>query len=170
MMDVSVAHIVAIAAQSRAIGKDNQLLWHVPEDLAHFKRTTLGKPIIMGRKTYDSVGFPLPGRTNIVVSRDPDLAIDGVEVVTSCDAAIALGKQYCQAQCQAELFIVGGAEIYRQTLAATDKIYLSVIGAQVEGDTHYPDLPASDWQLVSEQLFPSKPNEPSFRLEIYTKK
>lgn len=166
MSHITVSQIVAIAANSRAIGKDNKLLWHVPEDLQHFKHTTLGKPIIMGRKTYDSVGFPLPGRTNIVVSRDKTLNIDGVLLVASCEEALAVGKQCCEDQGIAELMVAGGAEIYRQTLAHTDKIYLSEIDVSVEGDTFYPELLSSQWHLESEDVISTSNSTPEFRLKI----
>lgn len=151
MTSITIAQIVAIASGSRAIGKDNELLWHVPADLKHFKQTTMGKPIIMGRKTYDSVGFPLPGRTNIVVSRDASLQIEGVLLVGSCEEAIKVGLRCCEEQSCPELIIAGGEEIYRQTLAQTDKVYLSEIEVEVEGDAFYPELLGADWKQDSKE-------------------
>ena len=169
MTGVVVSQIVAIATNSRAIGKDNQLLWHVPEDLKHFKKTTMGKPIVMGRKTYDSVGFPLPGRTNIVISRDTSLAIEGVIVVDSCEEAIAVGKRCCEEQGLTEFFVAGGAEIYRQTLALTDKVYLSLIDVEVEGDTFYPVLPSSDWALTQQKDVVGEGSELGFVLQVWAR-
>ena len=168
MSDICVSQIVAMAKASRAIGKDNKLLWHIPEDLKHFKRTTLGKPIIMGRKTYDSVGFPLPGRTNIIISRDASLRIEGALVVPSCEAAEA--KRCCREQGVDELFIAGGAEIYRQTLPLTDKIYLSQVDADVAGDTSYPVLAPEDWCLNTEQLFDGGSVASSFTLQVLVRR
>ncbi|RZM29544.1 MAG: dihydrofolate reductase, partial [Pedobacter sp.] len=113
-----VSMVVAIA-ENNAIGKDNQLLWHLPRDLKHFKTITSGHTVIMGRKTFDSVGKPLPNRRNIVITRNTELSIDGVEVVNDLKSALRL----CAAE--EEVFIVGGAEIYKQAMPDTGRIYLN---------------------------------------------
>lgn len=139
-----VSAIVA-AADSNAIGKDNRLLWHLPNDLQFFKRTTLGHPIIMGRKTYESVGKPLPNRRNIIITRQPDYAVEGAEVVHSLQEALAL----CIGN--AEVFIVGGAEIYKQALPILGRIYITRVHTELTGDTFFPDFDEREWVLISEE-------------------
>ena len=143
-----VSAIVA-AAENNAIGKGNQLLWHLPNDLRFFKRTTQGHPIVMGRKTYESVGKPLPNRRNIIITRQPDYTVDGAEVVHSLQEALTLcvGK--------AEVFIVGGAEIYKQALPILGRIYLTRVHADVIGDAFFPDFAEREWVLVSEESHPA---------------
>ncbi|RZL54772.1 MAG: dihydrofolate reductase, partial [Pedobacter sp.] len=111
--------IVVAVSENNAIGKDNQLLWHLPADLKHFKEITTGHPIIMGRKTYDSIGRPLPNRRNIVITRTTNLSIENVEVVNTLEEAISLCKD------EKEIFIIGGAEIYKHALPLTNRIYLT---------------------------------------------
>ncbi len=142
-MDKPLLSIVVAAAENGAIGKDNQLLWHLPNDLKFFKRTTSGHTIIMGRKTYESVGKPLPNRRNIVITRQPDYAAVGVEVVHSLEEALAL----CTTE--ATVFIVGGAEIYQQALPLVGRIYLTRVHAAMEGDSYFPALEEMEWVLVS---------------------
>ena len=131
--------IVVAIAKNNAIGKDNQLLWHLPKDLKHFKEITSGHTIIMGRKTYDSVGKPLPNRRNIVITRQ-NINIEGCEVVDSLDAALALCAN------EPEVFIVGGAEIYKQAMQATDRIYLTIVHQNFDGDTYFPEIKADEWK------------------------
>ena len=142
-----VSAIVA-AAENNAIGKDNQLLWHLPNDLRFFKRTTSGHPIVMGRKTFESVGKPLPNRRNIVVTRQSDYAVEGADVVHSIQEALSLCAD------NAEVFIVGGAEIYRQALPILGRIYITRVHTEVAGDTFFPDIDEQDWVLVSEERHP----------------
>lgn len=145
-MELSV--IVAIA-KNHAIGKDNQLLWHISEDLKRFKTITMGAPILMGRKTYESIGRPLPGRRNIVISLNCDLKISGCECVTSIDEAITSCKN------EKEVFVIGGGEIYKQTLSLADKLYLTVVDYEYDADTFFPQLDMSQWQEVSREDYPS---------------
>ena len=140
---------VVAAAENNAIGKDNQLLWHLPNDLRFFKRTTTGHTVVMGRKTYESVGKPLPNRRNIIITRQAGYTAPGAEVVNSLAAAL----ERCADE--EEVFIVGGAEIYRQALPLLDRIYLTRVHAQPEGDTFFPELGGKDWQLVSEEKHPA---------------
>ncbi|MCH1929773.1 type 3 dihydrofolate reductase [Shewanella sp. A25] len=137
-------HIAMIAAMAnnRVIGKDNQMPWHLPEDLRHFKAMTLGKPVVMGRKTFESIGRPLPGRHNIVISRQADLAIEGVTCVTSFDAAKAAAGE-CE-----ELVIIGGGQLYAELLPLADKLYLTEINLDVEGDTYFPHWDDGQWQVA----------------------
>lgn len=138
--------MIAAAGTNGALGKDNQLLWHLPADLAWFKQTTLGKPVVMGRKTYDSVGRPLPKRRNVVISRNAGLRIIGVEVCHSLDAALILLRD------EPEVMIVGGAEIYRMALPLAHRIYLTVVEIAPEADAFFPELPLAEWRLAEEQV------------------
>ena len=132
--------IVAALGSNRTLGKDNRLLWHIPDDLKRFKRLTLGHPVIMGRKTFDSIlavlGKPLPGRTNIVVTRDPSWAHEGAIAASSIEEAIEEAKT---APGGDEIFIGGGGEIYRQALPLVDKLYLTLIEDDAEGDSYFPE-------------------------------
>ena len=132
--------MIAAMAQDRVIGKDNKMPWHLPEELAYFKKVTMGKPIVMGRNTFESIGRPLPGRQNIVVSRNPDLTIDGVDVVNSVEQAIEVAQQ-CD-----ELMIIGGAMLYEHMLPKADILYLTQIDLQAEGDAYFPDYTQYQWK------------------------
>lgn len=129
----TISLIVAMA-KNRIIGKDNQMPWHLPADLGHFKTVTLGKPIIMGRKTYESIGRPLPGRKNIVMSRDKDYKLEGCETVTSLEEAIKLVEDV------EEIMIIGGGFLYTECIPQADKLYLTFIDLDVEGDTQFPQF------------------------------
>ncbi|MBL0508837.1 MULTISPECIES: type 3 dihydrofolate reductase [Aeromonas] len=140
--------MIAAMAQDRVIGLDNQMPWHLPADLAHFKRVTLGKPVLMGRKTFESIGRPLPGRRNLVISRNPDYRADGVEVIDSVEAALALlaGSDV------AELMVIGGGHLYGQLLPRADRLYLTRIDLAVEGDTRFPAFDEGDWSCIEREL------------------
>lgn len=138
--------IIVAIAKNNAIGKDNKLLWYLPNDLKHFKEVTTGHTVIMGRKTFDSVGKPLPKRRNIVVTRQP-ITIEGCEVVSSIEAALAL----CAGE--EEVFIVGGAEIYRQALHLTNRIYLTRVDQDFDGDTFFPKLDPKEWEEKEREDF-----------------
>ncbi|RMG54644.1 MAG: type 3 dihydrofolate reductase [Gammaproteobacteria bacterium] len=138
-----IALIAAVAANG-VIGQDNAMPWHLPADLAHFKRITLGKPVIMGRRTCESIGRPLPGRLNIVVSSQPDLAIEGCEVVDSLEAALERARQ----EDPEEIMIIGGARIYEQALPLADRLYLTLIDSRPEGDARFPEWSSRDWKVV----------------------
>ncbi len=140
-----IISIVVAIAENNAIGKANKLLWHLPADLKHFKTITTGHPVIMGRKTYDSVGKPLPNRRNIVITRDTTLRLPGVEVVNTLDAAIVL----CEGA--EEVFIVGGAEIYKMAMPLTDRIYLTIVRAVFDADTFFPPIPAAEWEETARE-------------------
>ncbi len=136
--------IVVAIASNYAIGKNNQLLWHLPKDLRHFKDITAGGTVIMGRKTFDSVGKPLPKRRNIVVTRQP-IKIEGCEVVASIEDAIALCKT------ENEVFIVGGAEIYRQAMHLVNRIYLTIVHHSFDADTFFPEIDYKDWKETARE-------------------
>lgn len=137
--------VIAAMAQNRVIGIRNTLPWHLPEDLKHFKALTLGHHIIMGRKTYESIGRPLPGRTTVIVSRDAGYRVDGCLTATSIDGAIAV----CGAD--DELFFVGGAQLYAQVLPRADRLYLTEIQAEYEGDAWFPEFDRAAWKEVERQ-------------------
>ncbi|MFC3197025.1 dihydrofolate reductase [Parapedobacter deserti] len=140
-MKKSFLSIIVAAAETGAIGKDNQLLWHLPNDLRFFKQTTTGHAVIMGRKTYESVGKPLPNRRNIVVTRQRDYAIEGAEVVNTLDEALGRSMN------EEEVFVVGGAEIYKQALPLAERIYLTRVHATIEGDVYFPEPDENEWRL-----------------------
>lgn len=148
---MKISLIVAVS-RNGVIGIDNQLPWHLPEDLKYFKSVTMGKPIIMGRKTFDSIGRPLPGRTNIVITRDSSWQVDGVEVARTLAQAMALGQLACAQADVDEAMVIGGEQIYRMTLPAADRLYLTEVQAEVEGDAFFPEFDTKDWHQVSEQL------------------
>ncbi len=141
--------IIVAAAENNVIGADNQLPWHLSEDLKYFKKTTMGKMILMGRKTFESIGRPLPGRTNLVLTRDPAWQADGIKTVHSLDEACRYAEESCQGDECAELFVIGGEQIYRAVLAQAGKIYLTRIKAEVPGDAFFPEISGQDWELVS---------------------
>jgi dihydrofolate reductase len=140
----SISIIVAMAS-NRIIGIDNTLPWRIPEDLKHFKALTMGHHLVMGRKTYDSIGRPLPGRTTVVVTRDHSLKIEGCIVAHSLDEAIAA----CAGD--SEFFVVGGAEIYAQALPLADTLYATEIQQEIAGDAHFPEFDKKAWQEVARE-------------------
>lgn len=139
-----IISMIAAMAEDRVIGLDGAMPWHLPADLAHFKRSTLGCPVIMGRRTYDSIGRLLPGRSNIVLSRDASLQIEGADVFQSLDDAL----QSIDASVN-EVFIIGGQQLYEQALVIADRLYLTHISLSVEGDTRFPDYTIYNWKQVS---------------------
>jgi len=145
-----LALIVAVA-ENGVIGKNNALPWRLPEDLRHFKRVTLGKPVIMGRKTFESIGKPLPGRTNIVITRNAAYQAAGVSVVLSLAAALALAQAVAAQDGAEEVMVIGGAEIYRAALPQADQLYLTEVHASVAGDAVLPDVNWNQWREVSRE-------------------
>lgn len=131
-------NIIAAIGKNRVIGKDNELIWSIPEDLKRFKQLTLGHPVVMGRKTFESIykklGRPLPGRTNIVATRNPTWHHEGVITAHSLEAAVAAAKEVDAS----EIFIAGGAEIYEQALPLADKLHMTLVGAEEIGDAYFP--------------------------------
>jgi len=154
--------IVAIA-ENGVIGGGNQLLWHIPEDLKRFKSVTTGHTVIMGRKTFESIGKPLPGRVNIVISRNPNFHPDGVLVASSLAAALELAKN------DSEAFIIGGGEIYRQALPLASKLYVTRVHKSYEGDTTFPLINPNEWELIqSEKGNPT--SGPGYTFEVYARR
>ncbi len=146
---MNIALIVAVA-ENGVIGQDNGLPWRLPGDLKRFKALTMGKPIIMGRKTYESIGKPLPGRTNIVITRQTDLQLAGCLVAGSLPEA-------CNSVAADELMVIGGADIYRQALPLARRIYLTQVHASVSGDAWFPELEQDQWREVSREDVPADP-------------
>jgi len=162
--------LVWAMAQNRVIGRNNQLPWYLPEDLKYFKRITLGKPVIMGRKTFDSIGKPLPGRTNIVVTRNRDWSFEGVRTVDSLEAARELCENQAIVDGTEEAMIIGGAEIYRQAMPLADRLYLTEVHADVEGDATFPEFDRSQWQEIAREDFEaSGPNPCNYSFIILEK-
>ena len=148
---MKISLIVAVS-RNGAIGLNNQLPWYLPDDLKYFKSVTMGKPLIMGRKTFDSIGRPLPGRANIVLTRDPQWTSDGVEVVQSVEQALVAGEIACEAADVDEIMVIGGEQIYRMTIDLADRIYLTQVDADVEGDAFFPDIDLNNWSQTRVKL------------------
>lgn len=143
--------LVVAASQNDVIGKDNKLPWHLPEDLKYFKNLTWGMPILMGRKTFDSIDKPLPGRQSIVITRNTNWQQQGVSVVHSLDEAV----QQAQGFGATEIFVIGGAEIFQSAWPQAARIYLTRVHQQFEGDTFLPSINEREWRLVSERFNPA---------------
>lgn len=146
--------LIAAMARNRVIGRDNKLPWRLPADLKRFRALTTGHPIIMGRKTFDSLGRALPNRQNIVITRDANFHADTVSVVNSVPAAIAAAGNVN------EIFVIGGAHVYEQLLPLADRLYLTLIEADVPGDAWFPDYGAEYWMETSRERFPADDTNP----------
>jgi dihydrofolate reductase len=134
-----IRSLVVAMSRNRVIGRENRLPWHLPAELAHFKRVTMGHPLLMGRRTHESIGKALPGRLNLVLTHNPQLHAPGCTVVTSLDAAWKAAKG------ASEVSVIGGQALFAETLALADRIYLTLVDAEVEGDTYFPDFDHADW-------------------------
>ena len=141
--------LIVAAATNNVIGRDGGLPWHLFDDLKRFKRLTTGKPIIMGRRTYESIGKPLPDRRNIVISSRDGLEIEGCEVVATPEDALKLAAG------AEEVMVIGGGRVYEQMLPMADRIYMTRVHASVDGDTYIPDMSEDEWQVVDEENFPA---------------
>ncbi len=137
--------LIAAMGRDRVIGKDNAMPWHLPADLKHFKSLTMGKPVIMGRRTFESIGKPLPGRTNIVVTRDSAYQAEGCTVVHELGDALAAAGE------ADEVMIIGGAKLYAQFIDRADWLYLTIIDAPFEGDTVFPEYTLADWEEITRE-------------------
>jgi dihydrofolate reductase len=164
---MKISLIVAMG-ENRVIGGSGHIPWHLPADFKHFKDLTMGHPIVMGRKTFESIGKPLPGRTNIVITRDASYRYDGVVTVTSPDAALAAATA---APGGNEMFVIGGAEIYKLFLSRADRIYLTQVHGAFEGDVFFPELGPGEWQLAnSEEHKKDEKNPFDFAYLVYERK
>lgn len=157
-----IAMIVAVA-KGGVIGADNDIPWYCPADLQHFKRTTMGAPVVMGRKTYESLKIqPLPGRRNIIISRNPEYQAAGCDVFSSIEAVIE------QLAAVDKIFIIGGAELYKQMLPKAQELYVTQVDVTVAGDRYFPEISAQDWQLRSERDFQADEKNPhAMRFQYY---
>ncbi len=162
-----VLSIIVAMAHQRVIGLNNKMPWHLPADLAWFKKNTLNKPVIMGRKTFESIGRPLPNRHNIIISRDPQLSDNpAITWTSSIDKAITMAKQ----SSSEEAFIIGGGNIYRQVLPIVDRLYLTHIDAELAGDTCFPDYSDGKWQSAYQENHQADDKNPyDYQFEILTR-
>ena len=157
--------IIAAMDRNRLIGSNNQLPWYLPADLAHFKQVTMGKPIIMGRKTYESIGRPLPGRTNIVLTRSADFRAEGVLTANSLEQALDYVSE------EDEVMIIGGSTIYELALPRADRLYLTYVERASEGDAWFPEFDIERWRVVaSEQHRADEKNSSDYRFVSYERK
>jgi dihydrofolate reductase len=157
--------LIAAAAENNALGKDNDLLWHLPEDFKRFKQITSGHYIIMGRKTFESFPKPLPNRTHIIITRQEEYLVEGCLVVHSLEEALEIAPQ------NEEVFIIGGAQIYEQALPFADKIDLTRVHIELDADAFFPEFNTSEWNLVfSEKHFKDEKHQYDFTFETYLKK
>lgn len=155
-----VSLIVAMG-RNRTIGANGAMPWHLPEDLRWFKKNTLGKPILMGRRTFDSIGRALPGRDNLVLTRHPEFATKNVIPVSSIEQAMATVDG------EDELMVIGGAQVYKIALPLADRLFITHIEAKYDGDTHFPEVDWPQWRLVSEDRHSATTNTPACRFSIY---
>ncbi|GAA5525187.1 IS1595 family transposase ISSsu9 [Microbulbifer aestuariivivens] len=146
--------MIAAMARNRAIGRDNTLPWRISADLQFFKRVTMGKPLLMGRKTFESIGRPLPGRVNIVITRNAAWRADGVTVVSSLQEGLSAARQAAVESGSAEVMVIGGAEIYRQALPLAQRLYVTEVDAEVAGDAFFPVF-ADGWSETRRDCYPS---------------
>lgn len=156
MISLIVAH-----DKNRVIGYENDMPWHLPGDLQYFKETTMGKPVIMGRKTFESIGRPLPGRRNIVITRNASYTADGIELVGSLEAALALVVDV------PEVMVIGGEQIFTQALPLADRLYITLIDYEFVGDTYFPAY--EGWQMVSEREPIGTPDGYTFKYCVFEK-
>lgn len=157
--------IIAAIGKNNALGKDNQLLWRLPKDLKHFKSLTENHPIIMGRKTYESIGKALPNRTNLVVSRKENWFAEDILIVSKLKEAIKFAKKIDE-----EVFIIGGGEIYKQTMELADRLEITLVEEDFEADTFFPKIDLKIWQKVNEEFHPKdEKNDHDFYFQTYEK-
>jgi len=165
LKNINISIAVAVG-ENYAIGKNNQLLWHMPADLKFFKQTTSGHAVIMGRKTFDSVGKALPNRRNIVITRNQSLKIDGAEIANSLNEALELCKQEEKA-----VFIIGGAEIYKQALPIANMLYLTTVHHNFDADTFFPAFDLNEWTVFStEKHLPDEKNKYPYTFTVLKRK
>lgn len=169
-MNVPVALIAAVA-ENGVIGADGGIPWKIPSDMAFFKRMTMGKPIVMGRKQFETVGKPLPGRTNIVVTRQLGYQPEGVLVMDSQEAAIDHAKTIAHADAASEVMVIGGGEIYAQAMPLADRLYISHVALAPEGDTLFPPIDPSVWEVVDEPEVPlTGRDSAAFSVRVYARR
>lgn len=158
--------IVVAMDKNRLIGRNNELPWHLPADLAYFKKVTMGKPIVMGRKTHESIGRPLPGRDNIIITRNSEFNVEGCIIVHTVDDILKLANGTTS-----ELCVIGGSEIFKEVLPYTDRLYITEIDYSFDGDTYFPEIDHTEWELISREQGSSDEKNPyTFFYNIYDRK
>ncbi|MTI19174.1 dihydrofolate reductase [Rhodobacteraceae bacterium RKSG542] len=168
---MSFISMISAVAENGVIGADNDMPWHISTDLKFFKKTTLGKPVIMGRRTFQSIGKPLPGRTNIVITRDSAFKPEGALVVPSLEEAITLAQSSANVQGIDEIMVIGGGQIYAMAMPMANRLYITRVHAKPEGDTKFPDIREADWELVERTPFERGPKDTAdTSLEIYQRR
>lgn len=169
-MTIKIA-LIAGVAENGVIGNDQTIPWRVPSDMAFFKQTTMGKPIVMGRKQYETVGKPLPGRTNIVVTRQRGYQPDGVLVFHDVDAALEKAREVAAADGVDEIMIIGGGELYGQLMDRADRLYITHIDLAPTGDVRFPAIAPEQWTVVDlPEVTPSPRDEASYRVKVYERR
>jgi dihydrofolate reductase len=169
-MSVPVAMIAAVG-ENGVIGSDGAIPWRLPTDFAHFKRTTLGKPLIMGRKTFESIGKPLPGRTNIVVTRQQNYQPDGVTVFHGLAAALDHAQAIAAADGADEVMIGGGGEIYREAMPVAERLYVTHVAASPDGDARFPPIDYNQWEVEAEpEVLRTERDSADFTVKVYRRR
>jgi dihydrofolate reductase len=151
--------LIVAVAQNGVIGRDNDLPWKLSGDLKRFKAVTMGKPIVMGRKTYESIGRPLPGRANIVMTRDPEFSADGIDVVHDLSSAVAAGESAAKESGADEIMVIGGANIYTAALSEADRLYVTEVHSVIEGDVRFSEINSAVWTEISREYCKGGPQE-----------
>lgn len=159
--------LIVAVAENGCIGIDNKLPWYLPEDLKYFRRLTTGNIVIMGRKTYESIGKPLPNRHNIVISNNPNFTADGIKIVCSIDEALKMANSLAEISGINEAFIMGGAQIYQQTLALADRLYLTEVKKIVTGDAFFPSINKAQWQELGREAHYYEPQATHYDFVVY---
>ena len=169
-MTIGIAMIAGVA-ENGVIGSDQTIPWRVPSDMAFFKRTTMGKPIVMGRKQFETVGKPLPGRANIVVTRQQDYQPEGVEVFHDIEAAIERARVIAAVESVDEIMIIGGGELYTQLIDRADRLYITHIDLAPDGDVRFPAIAPEQWSVVDlPEVAPSPRDEATYRVKVYERR
>jgi dihydrofolate reductase len=159
--------LIVAMTENRVIGLDGEMPWYLSEDLKYFKRVTMGAPIIMGRKTFDSIGRALPGRVNIVITRDIHYAAEGINVANDLRSAIEKASRDLADNCNDEIFVIGGAQIYALALAQADRLYITEIHQTFAGDAHFPETQTGDWREIERDAFdPETPDGPAYSFVV----
>lgn len=163
--------MIAGVAENGVIGSHQTIPWRIPSDFAYFKATTMGKPMIMGRKQFETVGKPLPGRANIIVTRQKDYRCDGTLVFASIDAALAEAQKIASSDAVDEIMVIGGGELYKQFMGRADRLYISHIDLRPEGDVLFPTIKPEEWMVVDQPAFtPSPKDSASYRVKVYERR
>jgi dihydrofolate reductase len=163
--------LIVAKSLNGVIGKDGSLPWHLSSDLQYFKRTTMSKPVLMGRVTYEDIGRPLPGRPNLVLTRDRSFSAKGIEVFHEIHDMIGRGFELAGETGSDEIMVIGGAQIYAASLKFASRLYVTEVDALVEGDAHFPAIQAIDWELTSETPFPQGPKDDHrFCVKVYDRR